>query len=175
VLNHRDEHGTSIPTELSTNISTSTPQQQRDLQEVNVSLRVAGHYVYVLSPRNLIAYNMDDPATDQWRTDTMSINTNPNYKAAWPVRDFLLVLGEPPGDQAAGNDVGAPLCQLRVFDRRQIVDPNGGGSTEGGKLEYNQPVKDMSGITQLQPVNGGVYWLGGDHTLHFLPGSRHDQ
>jgi hypothetical protein len=27
----------------------------------------------------------------------------------------------------------------------------------------------------LQPVNGGVYWLGGDHTLHFLPGSRHDQ
>jgi hypothetical protein len=172
VLSHHDEHGVAIPTELSTNIPGNIAQQ-RDTNEVNMTLRTAGKYVYLLSPRSLIAYNLEDPAVDQWRAD-QTLSSNPNYKTAWAVRDQLLVEANPPGDAAANADVGSMPCELRIFDRRQIPDPGTNHTTEGGKIEYIYDIHDPSGVSQIQPVTGGVYWLAGDHMLHFLPGSRGD-
>jgi hypothetical protein len=33
-------------------------------------------------------------------------------------------------------------------------------------------IAEPAGITQWQAVDGGVYYVSGDHKLHFLRGSR---
>ena len=48
--------------------------------------------------------------------------------------------------------------------------PNKAVPTESGIWAYRREVRDPHGIVAWQPVEGGLYYLAGDHRLHLLKG-----
>jgi hypothetical protein len=80
-------------------------------------------------------------------------------------RDYLLVLS--PG--ADGADPTAPWT-MWAFARTLVTDK----ATESGLMVFEQPpVDEPNGITNIQAVDGGLYYLSGDHVLHYLKGNTH--
>jgi hypothetical protein len=90
-----------------------------------------------------------------------------------PTKTELLVVGEPAARRPADVNLGGPVKQVRLYDRRQVADEAGKGQTvESGKSDYIQDLNDPSGIKAWQAVDGGFYYLTGDQALHYLAGSK---
>jgi outer membrane protein assembly factor BamB len=184
ILKHRSGKET-IETKLQTLLPPSgngVPGGGGNANEVNVTLRLAGSYLYAMSPRSLIAYNLDHPATGGWHPEIGQM-LNPNFQAVVPTHDFVLVAGEPGARQqfqaaAAANAAApnpAPTFQLRFYSRKLVkVDDGSGGQIDGesGAIEQMENLTDPTGVLQWQAAEGGVYYLANDRRLHFVRGSR---
>jgi hypothetical protein len=59
---------------------------------------------------------------------------------------------------------------VRLFCYSRGLDPE--SKVESGVLGHQLPLKDDSGIVDVQGVEGGVYYLTGDKKLHFMKGAR---
>ncbi len=132
----------------------------------NVSMRLVGAHLYLVSPTKLMAYNLDH--LEQSWPGSIDISTSPNVREAFIGKDFLVLLDEP-GAAAGGILGGGPLNRLHAFSRAKLKD---NADRESGLLVYSHNVSDKSGIVQWQAVEGGFYYLSGDQKLHFLRGAR---
>jgi outer membrane protein assembly factor BamB/tetratricopeptide (TPR) repeat protein len=159
---------------VSTLLKTRIPQgggNQPGTSEITVQLRLVDPYLYILGSRTLQVYNLDRPADDQWFPESDQVK-NPNFRAAVPVRDMLMIVGEPGGGgnrQLVGNP--APAYQLQFYSRLKVRDEQG-NERESGRIEQVFDVTDPTNVTNWQPADGGIYYLTGDQKLHFLRGSR---
>jgi hypothetical protein len=167
-LAKHNDRGQLAPTMLSSKPPAGSNQQPGN-GDVSIFLRTAGPYLYIVGPRSLVAYNLDRPAEDQWeaKLDTYS---NPNFRNAIATRDFLAVIGEPAAKRPAENGATpSQLYRVHLFSRAKTkTDP----PIEVGKYEYWYDLTDPSGVSNWQAVDGGLYYLTGDHKLHFLRGTR---
>ena len=162
LLTHRSG-GQNVPTLLTTGISQAFNGQSAD---VPVTLHLVGSNLYAYGPRSLLGYNLDDPEKS-WRSDT-GMSISPNYRTAIPTRDFLVMAGEP-GTKKFVENAATRIYQLRFYKRTIPKETPG---VEGGKLEQTHDLAEPAGIIAWQAVEGGLYYLSGDHTLHFLRGAR---
>ncbi len=128
----------------------------------NVSLRVAGPYLYALGQRTLVAYNLDH-LDQNWRKLTDFIQTE-NFRDLFVGRDYVAVL-----DQPAAAAASMPACWLDGISRAKLKNDS---DRETGLWLYKHKLSDPSGIVQVQPVEGGFYYLTADHKLHLLQGAR---
>lgn len=171
-LQHEDLNGHQTITRLSIVGATGPSAQAANGADVNVTLATAGPYVYAVGPRSLISYNLDRPAHDHWYQEPL-LNVNPNFQSAVPTKTELLVVGEPAARRPTDVNLGAPVKQVRLYNRKQVPDESGHGPTvECGLSDYIVDLSDPSGIKACQAVEGGFYYLAGDQTLHYLAGSK---
>ena len=155
--------GQEVKTLLTTGISQAFNGQPA---EIPVTLRLVGSELYAYGSRSLLGYNLDDPEKS-WRSDT-GMSVSPNYRTALPTRDFLVMAGEP-GTKKFVENPATRLFQLRLYKRTIPQETPG---VEGGKLEQTHDLAEPAGIIAWQAVEGGLYYLSGDHNLHFLRGAR---
>ena len=95
-----DRHGRSLGVSGSaTERSTISGVFPTDSTSPNVRLRISGNYLYVFSPRNLIAYRIDPP-TENW--ERISIATTVHELSACVIRQGL----SGPGGSAEAAVVG---------------------------------------------------------------------
>ncbi len=130
-------------------------------QDWNTRLLIEGSYMYCLSPRALIAYNLENPE-QTWRGPN-DPGTPHHYQDALLGQHYLVLLDAP---GAAEPQTGSPLYTLYIFSRAQTR--NG----ESGLLVHNPVIQDRMLIRQWLGVEGGLYYLSGDRKLHFLKGIR---
>ncbi|HYE19349.1 MAG TPA: PQQ-binding-like beta-propeller repeat protein, partial [Tepidisphaeraceae bacterium] len=198
VLDYTNKEGRSEKFRLST-VSSSGTKQAAAPADWAVSLNVVGQMLYVTTRQSgPVAYNLDNP-TESWE-GAIDVNTAPNllYQEAMIGQDFFVVLGQParkggvaanPGGAggnpnvpapapvpanapgAGGGNVGVPSTQFRINAYSRAIIKKG---TESGRLDHSAPIRDDAGITDWEPVEGGLYYLGGDKKLHFLKGGRAD-
>jgi len=125
-------------------------------------LMVDGTYLYVMSPRTMLAYNLENPQqTWQGFNDPAASR---NYRDAMIGSDYIVLLDAPGARD--GDGPPSPLYNLFAFSRTRTH--NG----ESGLLVLSPTIRERSGIRTWQGVEGGLYYLAGDRTLHFLGGIR---
>jgi hypothetical protein len=180
LLKHRSGKE-STETKLSTLLPPSGNNAVPGTNEVNMIVRLAGPSLYVMSPRSVIAYNLDHPGAGGWHAE-IGQALNPNFQMIVPTRDFLVVAGEPGirqfGAAALNGGAANPVSALtlRFYSRKlvQVDDSAGGGHVEdeSGTIQQQESLTDPTGIVQWQAAEGGIYYLANDRKLHFVRGSR---
>ncbi len=128
-------------------------------------LRRVGSWLYVVSPRTFKAYNLEKPA-ESW---------NPTEGSTRRLRDvffgvdYLVAVDQPLARKAAPEpgDISSSSVLLAFGRYSATPDPE----AQSGRLDYMVPITDRAGIVAWQPASGGIYYLAGDRTLHFLRGS----
>lgn len=162
-----------------------------------VSLRVVGSHLYVVSTVGVISYNLDRPS-ETWEfpapLEPDVVAPSPTVREAFIGQKFLTLLVEPPhaeevgapvplggiapaaipanGAAAQPDGVAPPIheCRLELFARYPVSDKN---PKERGNLEYRDTIIDPAGITPTwQVADGGLYYLAADNTLHILRGNE---
>jgi hypothetical protein len=130
-------------------------------QSDQAAMRLGDRYVYIWGPAAVVAYDMEKPEIC-W--EPRPISAASSSRELLLGRDYLLVLSpDADGDSAAA-------WTMWGFTRTQVP----GKGSESGLLVYQQPpVKETHGITAFQAVEGGLYYLSGDHVLHYLKGNTH--
>jgi hypothetical protein len=121
--------------------------------ETNIHLRTCGDEFYAFSPRSIIAYNTTDQSG--W-SPTLSPNVNYGFREVYIGADYLLL---------EGNALGKET--LAAFWRGK--DDKG---HESGNWVFDRHIAHPAGVRQVMPVEGGLYYLAMDNTLHFLKGAR---
>jgi hypothetical protein len=120
-------------------------------------LRIGGRYIYSWGPHWIAAYNLESPDINWGPQDLMAPGSANTMLLG---RDFLVMLNQP-------ADAGA--WRLSAFSRATVA---GKPTTESGLLVYQPELADPHGIVSMTAVDGGLVYLDGDHTLHFLRGNR---
>ena len=136
----------------------------------NVHLRVVGTKLYIFGPDKILHYdldNVDDVWTEQIDTGDGPTNTTVGIHDLTLTKEDVLLTLEPASTQHRDPSAAySPTLFLRTYSRALL--PNG---RESGLLtNADRMISDPSGITQLQVVDGGIYYATGDHQLHFLKG-----
>ena len=131
-----------------------------------VTLRLVGPHLYVFGTRSLLGYNLDDIAEKSWRADS-GMSPPPNFRLAILTRDFLMMVGEPGSKKLVENP--SRHYQLKFYNRTTLKDAPG---YENASVQQIYDLAEPAGINGWQAVEGGIYYLSGDHKLHFLRGAR---
>jgi hypothetical protein len=131
----------------------------------NVTLSIAGRYLYVLSPENLKAYQIDHPWLN-WSAPAPARGTR-DFEQVLFGSDYLMVVDRQHGPLTASNQSGSRVI-LQAYSRARVKsDPE----KESGLGPYPRSVTESGDITAFQPYDGGVaYFAGG--AIHLLPGAR---
>ena len=130
----------------------------------NVRLHISGNYLFVFSPRNLIAYRIDPP-TEQWDSDFDPTKAT-NYQQILFGRDYLALVDRPGPPLAETNRAGNKLT-LSFFIRAVKSLPN----KEAGLLIFTVDLPVLENNVALQPVEGGIAYFTG-HTIQTFMGAR---
>ncbi len=187
LLDYKNADGRRVPARLAT-VGASTGSQSA-ITDWSVALNVVGQYVYVTTRQSgPVAYNLDDPFNLFWN-GTIDSNTLPNLLHNQPMvgQDYFIVLGQPArrGGMAVNPNGGGgvpvvpnvavapnamqPSNTFRVHAYTRSLTKDG---RESGRLDHTRDIRDDAGIIDWEPVEGGLYYLGGDKKLHFLKGGR---
>jgi hypothetical protein len=133
----------------------------------NVHLRVVGSRLYTFGPDKLLHYGLDD-VDDFWRQ-----LVDPGSDTTLAIRDVILTKQDALGvlEPASAPQAGAavtypPILRLRAYSRE--LGPT--GKETGWLKNFDRVINEASGITQMQVVDGGIYYATGDHQVHFLKG-----
>ena len=131
-------------------------------QNDQTAMRLGDRYVYIWGPAAVAAYDMEKPEIS-WG-DPQTISAASSSRQLLLGRDYMLVLSPTTdGDSAAA-------WTMWGFARTQVP----GKGSESGLMVYQQhPVNEPHGISAFQAVEGGLYYLSGDHVLHYLKGNTH--
>jgi outer membrane protein assembly factor BamB len=130
----------------------------------NVRLHISGNYLFVLSPRNLMAYRIDPP-TEPWEPyfDAMK---DTNYQQALFGRDYLGLADRPSQPLSESNRAGNKLT-LSFFIRSVKSLPD----KESGLMLYTVDLPVLENNVAVQAIDGGVAYFTG-HTIHVFAGAR---
>jgi hypothetical protein len=137
---------------------------QTDSTSANVRLHISGNYLFVFSPRNLIAYRIDPP-TEHWVSDIDPIKST-NYQQTLFGRDYLALVDRPGQPLAESNHQGNKIT-LSLFLRGVKTLPN----EEAGLLIFTVDLPILENNLALQPIEGGIAYFTG-HTIQTLLGAR---
>jgi outer membrane protein assembly factor BamB len=121
-------------------------------------IRIGGPYIYAWGNSSLVGYNLDNPDI-HW--EPVALHGANGEREMFMGKDYLLVMNEPPPGEAV------PSWQMSAFSRLLVAQ---NPPDESGLLVYQREIKNPAGITAWQPVDGGLVYLAGDRTLHFLRG-----
>jgi outer membrane protein assembly factor BamB len=137
----------------------------------NVHLRIVGSRLYMFGPNKVKHYDLDkdhDFYTLQVETSSDTAHTTVGIRDLILTKEDLLLLLEPASVQHRDPDSPySPALFFRAYSR-EIVPSIG---RESGSLKnFDRMVNEVSGIQQVQVVDGGIYYASGDHQLHFLKG-----
>jgi hypothetical protein len=126
----------------------------------NVTMQIAGNYLYLLSPRHLAGYEIDHPAMS-W--DSPAQQRRSSMENLIVGKDYLLVV-----DHHLPRPAENRRRELALFGySRAAVKSH--PEEESGICRYEYAVK--SDATVWQPVDGGVVYFAGN-AVHTLLGSR---
>jgi len=192
LLDYTNEAGRSLPFRLST-VGTGTTTSSPAPTDWAVSLNVVGQQLYVVSRQGgPVAYNLDRLAHHWSAVPETRVTPSFLYQEPMIGQDHLIVLsnsvakmakpnpnpvpgamnpnlGQPmnaPG--AAGANGRAPTnFTMYVYTRATTR-----GGSESGRFECGLNIRDDAGITDWEPVDGGIYYLAADKKLHFLKGGK---
>ena len=145
------------------------------------SLAIAGEYVYARSHAAFIGYNIAHPWVS-WDTPDADAPTMEQARNMFIGKDAVVLLDEPqtagvqtqlgadasgaPSVEIAPAAGGAPSCLVRIFSRVDL--PGRAFATESGVCFAHTDQTDPHGFLAWQAVDGGLYYLDGDHQLHVL-------
>jgi len=146
-----------------------------------VSIRVVGSMLYMVSPGLVKACDLNAPERE-WRSDKnlLLADERPTQTAsvreAVIARDQVVMIAETRPEASrpgrAGRAARQPAGDVktsRLFIYSRGPRPKGG---EKGTLQYDPvDVAEPTGVLAWQAVDGGLYYLAGDTTLHFLKGT----
>jgi hypothetical protein len=131
----------------------------------NVTLHIGGQYLYVLSPQNLKAYQIDHPWTN-WVAPA-PVRGMRNFEQILFGKDYLIVTDRQRPPLTASYQTGTRIA-LEAFSRATIKnDPE----KESGLGPYPHSVIEPGDVTAFQPYEGGVAYFSGG-AIHLLPGAR---
>ncbi len=164
---HSLETGNPIPLKI------ASPQGDQEVDRVltagknwNVSLRVVGPHLYVVSAEGVTSYNLDRPA-ETWTS--VVPDTHFNVRDMFVGQQFLVLID----DETPAPNGGAPaqpVYGLRAFGLYPASPTN---PAESGRLDFKVDVTDPAGLTgSWQAVDGGFCYLSADQKLHLLRGAR---
>ncbi|HSV15552.1 MAG TPA: PQQ-binding-like beta-propeller repeat protein, partial [Tepidisphaeraceae bacterium] len=126
----------------------------------SVALRLVGPRLFITNGRNLWQYNLAS-ADDHYKTLLFDLDYPPRIRELFLGQDHAILLNEP----VDRGPLGSSFVQLLIH-RRGPIGP--GNAREASNLDYYPQITDKSGIFAWQAVDGGMYYLSGDHQLHFL-------
>jgi len=144
----------------------------------NVTLRLVGPHLYVITPGQAFGYNLDKPE-QTWATlpDMLPLVNVQDVVAG---KQHLAVIEEEPtrqgraaargngGAQPVVNSVPASSYVVYLFRRAAISPTN---PAESGAIDYLEHITDAAGILPTwQAVDGGFYYVTADNKLHMLKG-----
>ena len=133
--------------------------------EVTTTLRVVGPNLYLIGPRSLMGYRLDPSGTDTWHSMSGD-RARLDFRAAIPTRKFMLMISAPLSRHAENT---SRIYDLQFYKSIELTDA---ARAIGGRVEQVATITEMAGIVAWQAVDGGVYYLDGDHKLHFLRGTE---
>jgi len=131
----------------------------------NVTLRISGDYLYVLSSQDLVAYQIDRPWLT-WNTPVPATGTR-DFAQMLLGRDYLILtdLRHPP--LTASNRAGSRLT-LCGYSRARLKDRP---EVESGNGPYPHEVVEPAAITAWQAFDGGIAYFS-QGSIHILLGMR---
>jgi outer membrane protein assembly factor BamB len=136
-----------------------------DSTSPNVRLRISGNYLFVFSPRNLIAYHIDRsiPPWESYFDPTKATN----YQLALFGRDYLALVDRPSQPLSESNHAGNKLT-LSFFNRSvKSLPPD----EESGLLVFTEDLPVLENNAVLQAIDGGIAYFTG-HTIQVYTGAR---
>jgi outer membrane protein assembly factor BamB len=133
-------------------------------------LRISGSYVYAWSENSIAAYNIDHPDFS-WAESNFDLGLADDLLLG---KDYALLVNHdqgisPPTDYWI---LAFSRALLPKAVNRPVTTESGLWVYPNGARPYTPTASDPSGILAWQPVDGGLYYLAGDHRLHFLRGTR---
>ncbi len=130
----------------------------------NVTLRISGNYLFILSPRHLTATRIDPP-TEYWEMGDDPTKAT-NYEQLLYGKDYLVMVDHPGQPLAVSNRVSSRLT-LNFFNRAV----KGLGDKESGLLLFTYDLSIQRDGFAIEPVEGGIAFFTG-HTIQTLLGAR---
>jgi outer membrane protein assembly factor BamB/tetratricopeptide (TPR) repeat protein len=134
--------------------TSSTEEVQKSL------LCLSGKSVYVWNPRLTRSYDLES-ADQNWELRVVEQCAADELLLG---KDFLLLLSRPQHSQPIATEWW--LCAFN----RTLPNKHVGGQNDDAVVQT--VVTDPRGIVQWQAVDGGLCYLSGDHSVHFLQGKR---
>jgi outer membrane protein assembly factor BamB len=136
-----------------------------------VWLRPTGVRLYVITQSSLVAYHLAHGG-DEWRRLTTSLQSDIGAatRGAFIGKDYVVLLDELSGNRLVNNRA-APTYRINAFSRELLPDED----RESGMHVHAFEVAEPTGITEMQGVEGGFYYLTGDGRLVHLRGARSEQ
>jgi outer membrane protein assembly factor BamB len=137
----------------------------------NVHMRVVGTKLYVFGPNKILNYDLDDADDPGWNepvdTSNGATRTTVRIRDVLLTKQNVLLLLEPGSPQRRDPaDTSSRMLLIRPISRETL--PNG---HESGLITHlDRLINVPSGISQLQVVDGGIYYAAGDHQMHFMRG-----
>jgi outer membrane protein assembly factor BamB len=136
-----------------------------DSTSPNVRLRISGNYLFVFSPRNLVAYHIDRPIPP-WESYFDPTKAT-NYQQAIFGRDYLALVDRPNQPLSESNHAGNKLT-LSFFNRSvKSLPPD----EEGGLLVFTEDLPVLENNAVLQAIDGGIAYFTG-HMIQVYMGAR---
>jgi hypothetical protein len=123
-------------------------------------LCLSGKSVYVWNPRLTRSYDLES-ADQNWELRVVEQCAADELLLG---KDFLLLLSRPQHSQPIATEWW--LCAFN----RTLPNKHVGGQNDDAVVQT--VVTDPRGIVQWQAVDGGLCYLSGDHSVHFLQGKR---
>lgn len=138
-------------------------QTQVPANSPTVQLQVADSQMYVVAPQQIQAYNLAK-IENQWPSFGVQ-----GIREVFIGRDYLVAATLPPADGPQPAVQPTSPASLRLLGFSRAI---GSGGSESGFMSMKHVLKSDSGITAIQPVDGGLYYHTADQKLHFLQGNR---
>jgi hypothetical protein len=130
----------------------------------NVTLRISGNYLYMLSPRYLTGCQIDSPSEHwDWGDD---MTKTANYEQVLYGKDYLVMVDHPGQPLAVSNRAGSRLT-LNFFNR----SVRGHAEKESGLCLFTHDLSIEQDGFEIEPVEGGIAFFT-RHTIQILRGAR---
>lgn len=129
----------------------------------DVTLRIAGQRLYVVTPQSMFSYFLGQD-TSVPMPDEQQVQNLPGDVML--TKDVVLL------PRVSMNIPDGTHYSLAAFSRKLIHNPDDDRVSESGSQCYRIDLQEPSKIKDWAAVEGGVYYLSGDGKLHWLKGAR---
>jgi len=142
-------------------LNTNAVTMPGDTDSAAVRLRLDGSRLFAVGVGSAISYDLEDAASTRMspNNDVSSIPSE-----ALLTRDFMIIPGK------VNNAEGS--YALQCYSRELVGGKQGGKPNESGRQSHRFGLNSTGPIKSWVAVNGGVYYLTADGTLHWLRGTK---
>jgi len=150
--------GTTLPTTPPNSMPVGPGGQVQPQAAGHVGLLVAGTYMYAVGPEGVIAYNLDSLG-NRWVSSSVP---KPAIARTIIDKNYLLAM----------CGVGSPMT-INSWSRAIITTKAGATIESGVAGAFGQStLSDTAGISDMQAVDGGLYYMTADHKLKLVRGAH---